>query len=103
MRLPIQPKIVKPKVNTIANTIQNRFMLVLSLGCDTPGSGPSIPVRRCRHPHGPLHASPACLRLPSSSPLLPRANYQECVGSIFLPRIGLIYIRRSSPHHPESP
>src|SRR5215831_10455475 len=58
MRLPIQPKTVKPKVNTIANTIQNRFMLVLSLGCGTPGSVPSLPVRRCRHPHGPLHASP---------------------------------------------
>src|SRR5215470_17471592 len=31
MRLPIQPKTVKPKVNTIANIIQNRFMLIPSL------------------------------------------------------------------------
>src|SRR5215472_29771 len=103
MRLPIQPKTVKPKVTTNANTIQNRFLLVLSLGCGTLGSVPSLPVRRCRHPHGPLHASPACLRLPSSSPLVPRAHYPECVRSIVLPRIGPTAIRRSAPHHPESP
>src|SRR5215475_8945430 len=43
MRLPIQPKTVKPKVTTIANTIQSRFILASSLFFAVRGRAPSSP------------------------------------------------------------
>src|SRR5215510_4079528 len=43
MRLPIQPKTVKPKVTTIANTVQSRFMFASSMFYGTLGWAPSSP------------------------------------------------------------
>src|SRR5262249_51056819 len=43
MRLPIQPKTVKPKITTIANTVQSRFMFASSLFYGTLGWAPSSP------------------------------------------------------------
>src|SRR5262249_43969115 len=97
MRLPTQPKTVKPKVNTIANTIQNRFMLVPSLFRGTPGSASSIPFLQCRNPIGPLQASHELIRMPSSSP--PLAS-RKPPGMRRNSRIRVTYIRHSSPHHP---
>src|SRR5262247_128618 len=82
MRLPTQPKTVKPKVKTITNMIQSRFTLVPSLLRGTFGPAPSIPFLRYRNQNGPLQASHECIRMPSSSPPLlrkiTRNAYESC-------------------------
>src|SRR5215510_14388584 len=88
MRLPTQPKTVKPKVKTITNMIQSRFTLVPSLCRGTPGPAPSIPFLRYRNQHGPLHASHECIRMPSSSSPLPRETTRNAYESCACPGSG---------------